>query len=92
MCQLRHDGCRLAFAGGGQALRLRGACKLLASRQAVAYPQSDTPGRSEPILPTLPYALIHRSAWKGYPRKFATPGNTLATVKIDHLADAPFSR
>ena len=36
MCQLRHDGHLLALAGGGQALRLRRARKLLASR----YPYS----------------------------------------------------
>ena len=64
MCQLRHDGHRLALAGGGQALRLRGARKLLASRQDVPQPQSDTHGRSEPILPILPYAFIHLSDWK----------------------------
>ena len=58
MCQLRHDGHRLALARGGQALRLRGARKLsLAPRRLVAPVRHPWAFRTDPPGPSLcPYS------------------------------------
>ena len=68
MCQLRHDGHRLALADGGQALRLRRARKLLASRQDVPSPSPGpigVPNRSSwPYLIPLFTQVRRETVWK----------------------------
>jgi hypothetical protein len=58
MCQLRHDGHRLALARGGQALRLRRPRKLsLAPRRPVAPVRHPWAFRTDPPGPSLcPYS------------------------------------
>ena len=58
MCQLRHDGHRLALARGGQALRLRRPRKLsLAPRRPVAPVRHPWAFRTDPPGPPLcPYS------------------------------------